>query len=161
MFLQQLSGIKAGDPLSLFLLIIVMEVLNCMLSQAINAGFMSGFSVGSTTISHLLFAYDTLLFCDPASSHQQYLRAVLPGFEVVSSLKDNLTKLELVPVSAMNHIQNLASIMGCKVATLPMKYLNMPLGAPFKSRTVWEGVLENIDRKLEGWKHSYLLKGGR
>lgn len=81
-------------------------------------------------------------------THLQYLRAILNGFEVVSGLNVNLTKSELVSVGPVNHIQNMTSIMGCKItASLPMKYLVMPIGATYKSRVVWEGVLKNIDRK--------------
>lgn len=56
----------------------------------------------------------------------------------------------------------MANILDCKVASLPMKYLGFHLGvAYFKAKSVWEGVLEMIDRKLAGWKHIYLLKRGR
>ena len=52
---------------------IVMEALSRMLDVAASAGEFSGFSVGSTTgqlvmVSHLLFADDTLIFCDAEPS---------------------------------------------------------------------------------------------
>ncbi|KAG2711134.1 hypothetical protein I3843_04G057600 [Carya illinoinensis] len=42
-----------------------------------------------------------------------------------------------------------------------MKYLGLPLGAPHKSKTMWDGVVEKIECKLAGWKRLYLSKGGR
>jgi hypothetical protein len=42
-----------------------------------------------------------------------------------------------------------------------MSYLGMPLGANFKSKAVWNSILEKIEHKLAGWKSLYLSKGGR
>ena len=42
-----------------------------------------------------------------------------------------------------------------------MTYLGMPLGASHKSPSIWNPILEKIERKLEGWKKLYLSKGGR
>jgi hypothetical protein len=51
--------------------------------------------------------------------------------------------------------------LGCRVGSLPMTYLGMPLGASYKSVSTWEGVVEKMERKLAGWKRMYLSKGGR
>ena len=37
----------------------------------------------------------------------------------------------------------------------------MPLGASHKSPSIWNPILENLHRKLAGWKKLYLSKGGR
>ena len=42
-----------------------------------------------------------------------------------------------------------------------MKYLGMPLGAPFKATFIWNCILEKMERKFSGWKQLYLSKGGR
>ena len=44
---------------------------------------------------------------------------------------------------------------------LPMTYLGLPLGATFKLKAIWTGVLEKMERRLAGWKRLYLSKGGR
>ena len=45
--------------------------------------------------------------------------------------------------------------------TLPMKYLGLPLGAKFKDKSIWNPILEKMERRLAGWKKLYLSKGGR
>ena len=50
---------------------------------------------------------------------------------------------------------------GCKQGSLPMKYLGLPLGAKFKDKSIWNPILEKMERRLEGWKRLYLSKGGR
>ncbi|KAG6649906.1 hypothetical protein CIPAW_06G006500 [Carya illinoinensis] len=51
--------------------------------------------------------------------------------------------------------------MDCQVSSLPLKYLGLPLGATFKARTIWDEVMEKIEKRLAGWKRVYLSKGGR
>ena len=42
-----------------------------------------------------------------------------------------------------------------------MKYLGMPLGTPYKTASVWDPILERMEKKLSGWKRLYLSKRGR
>ena len=103
----------------------------------------------------------TLIFC-VADLHQLLiLRMVLIWFEAGTSLKINLSKSELVPVGVMHNIELLLSVLGYKQGSLPMKYLGLPLGAKFKDKTIWNPILEKMERRLAGWKRLYLFKGGR
>ena len=70
-------------------------------------------------------------------------------------------KSEMVPVGEVNNVHALVEILGCRIETLPMTYLGMPLGASHKSLTIWNPILEKIEWKLAGWKKLYLSKGGR
>ena len=63
----------------------------------------SSFSVGNMAdnlvmVSHLLFADDTLIFCDADPTQIASLRAILARFEEVSGLRINLGKSKLVPI---------------------------------------------------------------
>ena len=40
-----------------------------------------------------------------------------------------------------------------------MTYLGLPLGATFKAKPIWTGVLEKMERQLAGWKRLYLSRG--
>ena len=112
-------------------------------------------------VSHLLFADDTLVFCDANIDQMLILRMVIIWFEVVSGLKVNLGKSELVAVGAVHNMDLLVAILGCKQGSLPMKYLGLPLGAKFKDKSIWNPILEKMERKLAGWKKLYLSKVGR
>ena len=82
-------------------------------------------------------------------------------FEAVSGLKINLGVSEIVPVGAVQYIDLFLAVLGCKQGSLPMKYLGLPLGAKFKDKSIWNPILEKMERRLEGWKRLYLSKGGR
>ena len=81
-------------------------------------------------ISHLLFANDTILFYDASREQLLYNQMVLVFFEAITGLKINVGKSEIVPVGDVGDLNALASTLCCKVGTLPMRYLGMPLGAP-------------------------------
>ena len=116
-------------------------------------GFISGFSMGDSSqgiisVTHLLFANGTLILCDPDPNQIRSLRTLLLCFEVVSGLKVNLSKSKIVPVGLVNNLNEVAAILGCKVSSLPMKYLGLTLGAPHKSKAMWDGIVEKIECKL-------------
>ena len=78
----------------------------------------------------------TLIFCEADLDQILILCMILIWFEVVSGLKINLGKSELVLVGVVNNIDIFLVVLGCKQGPLPMKYLGLPLGAKFKDKTI-------------------------
>lgn len=60
----------------------------------------------------------------------------------------NLGKSELVLVGDVVNINLLNDLLDCKVAFLHMKYLGLPLGAHFKAKNIWDGVIEKVEKRL-------------
>ena len=65
-----------------------------------------------------------------------YLSWLLMWFEVVSRLRINLEKRELIPVGSVENIDDLAMEFGFRVGNLPFTYLGLPLDATFKSNNL-------------------------
>ncbi|RVW12842.1 putative ribonuclease H protein [Vitis vinifera] len=68
----------------------------------------------------------------PVRDHLSHLSWILFWFEAASGLKINLGKSEIIPV-----------------------------GAPNKASSVWDGVEERVRRRLALWKRQFISKGGR
>ena len=62
-------------------------------------------------VSHLLFADDTILFCDASREQIMSIRLALTCFQAFTSLKVNVGKSEIVPVREMRNIQSLSNIL--------------------------------------------------
>jgi len=137
-----------------------------MLIAALDQGNLTRFSMGSResealVVNHLLFADDMLIFYGAQEKQIRHLRCIFLCFEAASGLRINLGKSEIVPIGAVEDVKGLAHLLGCRVASLPLTYLSLPLGASYKSVSIWNGVIEKMERRLAGWKCMYLSKGGR
>ncbi|XP_030929962.1 uncharacterized protein LOC115955773 [Quercus lobata] len=125
-------GVLQGDPLSPLPSNIVTEALGCMLDAAVNVGQLSSFSIGNSAstllmVSHLLFADETLIFCDANASQIVILCDILTIFAEVLGLRINLGKSKLVPVGDVHNMEELVEMLGCRQASLPLKYLGLSL----------------------------------
>ncbi|KAG7955591.1 hypothetical protein I3843_11G080000 [Carya illinoinensis] len=143
-----------------------MEALSKVSSALVMNGLVAGFKISSpnrglVNISHLLFVDDTLFFCEANPYQFRVLKAFLLCFKVTYGLKVNLQKSEMVPIGGVRRIRQLASILGCTIAVLPMTYLGLPLGVASRAAPLWDSVIEKGKRHLARWKRLYLSKCGR
>ena len=76
-------------------------------------------------------------------------------------MRVNGGKSEIVPVGGVENLNVLACVLCCRVGSLPMTYLSMPLGAHCKDSSIWNPIIEKMERRLSSWKRLYLSKGGR
>ncbi|RVW27506.1 LINE-1 reverse transcriptase-like [Vitis vinifera] len=102
-FFSNSKGLRQGDPLSPYLFVLGMEVLSTMISRAGEGGFISGCRMrgrggDELTVSHLLFADDTLIFCKARREQLTNLSWILAWFEAAFGLRINLAKSVLIPV---------------------------------------------------------------
>jgi hypothetical protein len=119
-----------------------------MISAEVSGGLLEGFKVGNANFSHLLFADDTLIFLNVRLSQLCYLRCLFLLFEAALGLMVNLAKPDLIPVGDADQEESLIGILGCGVATLPVKYLGLLLGASYKSIHKWDGFIEKIEQRF-------------
>ncbi|CAL5404505.1 unnamed protein product [Camellia sinensis] len=157
-------GLRQGDPLSPFLFNIVAEGLNILLVRAINLGILRGVHVGSKDVllSHLQFADDSILFSEADWDQMVLIKRILRCFEILSGLRINYHKSVVCGVGVSDSLLlSFAHLLNCKVHSLPLKFLGLPLGANPGKKSTWKPVIDKIRSKLSGWKRKLLSFAGR
>ena len=165
-FFPSSRGLRQGDPLSPYLFVIGMEALSCLINRVVEGNYLSGSRIADgrreeLAISHLIYADDTLFFCEADKDQLKFLSWILMWFEAMTGLKINLNKSKIIPIGPVANVGELASELGCKVGSLPTFYLGLPLGAKHKALGVWDSVEERFRKRLASWKIQYISKGGR
>jgi hypothetical protein len=96
-YIKPSRGIRQGDPLSPYLFLLCVEGLSALLRQAGREQRVNGVSIcrGGPKISHLLFADDSLFFCDASTENCSRLLEVLSTYERASGQVINRDKTAL------------------------------------------------------------------
>ena len=87
-------------------------------------------------------------FCDASGERLLYICMVLNFFEAITGLEVNFGKSEIMLVDEVGNLATLARILCCKVGYLPMSYLGMPLWAHYKDSSIWNPIIERMEKKL-------------
>ncbi|XP_052109368.1 uncharacterized protein LOC127741277 [Arachis duranensis] len=153
--------IVAGDPLSPFLFVLVVEVLHRIIGEAVRHGRISLLLVGKDNIelSHLQFTDDRILFCPPEEETICNYKRLLRCFEMMTGLSINFDKFSLIPVNCEREwSQRMCILLGCKEATLPVKYLDISSGANPKLVKTWKPIIDKVEENLICGKPKRLIK---
>lgn len=111
--------------------------------------------------THLFFADDTWIFCQPDERQLLNLIYVLSCFQVVFRLNINMAKSKMVRLGSGDNSRRLVSTLRCKMVNFPMKHLSMSLGAKCNNVRTWKPVVARFEKKFAGLKRSLLSKGRR
>ncbi len=156
-------GLRQGDPLSPYLFLLVAEGLARLLNEAVSNGLVKGVGPSAEAkVALVQYADDTFFFCEAKGKQVKNLRFVWHLFEWASGLKINLNKTELYYFGA-NEARGggLAEMLGCKRGYLPTKYLGLPLTRTRLRKEDWWGVIDKIEKRIQGWQTKLLSQGGR
>lgn len=113
-------------------------------------------------VSHLQFADDTIFLIGDKLEYWHNLLEMLDLFCFASGMKINKPKCSLVDVNYNDReLSRLAEDWGCEVGVWPMSYLGLPLGGNPRALSIWNPVVEKVEKRLQKWKKACLSKGGQ
>ncbi|XP_016172338.1 uncharacterized protein LOC107614708 [Arachis ipaensis] len=156
--------LRQGDLLSLFLFVLVVDVFHQMIGEAVTNGRISPFLVGQDHIelSHLQFTDDTILFYPPEEETIRNYKRLLRCFKLMSGLSINFENSSFIPVNCEQRwTKQMCQLLGCKEASLPVRYLGISLGANPRLVKTWKPVIDKVEGKLSLWKAKTLNKAGK
>lgn len=113
-------------------------------------------------VTHLQYADDTMILIEPSSIWVANLKLLLLCFENMSGLKINFNKSEAV-VTGVNDTERLrvADNLKCKLWSLPMSYLGLPVSDKALSVVDWHFLMEKVGHRVDPWQGLFLASTGR
>ena len=159
------KGLRQGDPLSPYLVILVSKVLVCILIKAHDMNLIEAVSIGKAKVSlkHLQFADDTLIFAPRNSTCITNYFRILDIFALMLGLSLNYSKSSFISWNLEDHswARLVVEGVGCIHSRPPLTYLGFPLGIHLNRCFAWKLVLRNIENRLASWKAKLLSRAGR
>ncbi|XP_058768559.1 uncharacterized protein LOC131642300 [Vicia villosa] len=157
------KGLRQGDPLSPFLFVLAMEGLTALVKKSVEVGNFKPFMYGENDSMDILqFADDTIILGEASCDNIWNMKVILRGFELVSGLRINFSKSNIIGVNVGEWYMNAAmTFLSCKKGVAPFKFLGIMVGDNPRRKKVWLEVVNNIKRRLSSWKGRNISMGGR
>ncbi|XP_073361303.1 uncharacterized protein [Aegilops tauschii subsp. strangulata] len=123
-------GLRQGDPHSPYLFLFCVEGFSAMLKNAQQENRLKGVSFGSQgpTVTHLLFADDSVVFLEGCRENFEVLRDILHDYEVASGQKVNLQKSAIFfSKGCSDEVKaEVQQVSGIAMEALGERYLGLP-----------------------------------
>lgn len=148
-------GLRQGDPLSLYLFLIVAEGLSALLSSFERRGQIQGVKVTSLapSIPHLFFVDDALYFFKATVAQAFIVKHCLRLYEKASGQQVNFQKFEMFFSKNCSEEQtNIAKLLNVQSVNTPGRYLGLPSVVGKRKKDALGYVEDKVWKKLQSWK---------
>ena len=158
-------GIRQGDPLSPYLFLLCVEGFTALLAKAELEGRITGVSIcrGALRVSNLLFADDSLLFCQATPKEGEVVAEILQTYERASGQSINLEKSLAFFSNNMTDTQKqqMLQILGVKEVVKFESYLGLPTLIGRDKYHTFAYMKDRVWKKLQGWKGMLLSRADK
>lgn len=158
-------GIRQGDAMSPALFVLCIEKLSQMIIRKVEAGSWKGIRLvdAGPTLSHLCFADDIVLFTEATLDQIAIIRDCLDRFCAASGQRISFSKSQIL-FSRNTHPEvadEIATALGVEKTADLGKYLGVPSIHGRVTCSTYDGLLDRLNARLDGWKTNLLSMAGR
>jgi len=158
-------GLRQGDPLSPYLFLMVAEGLSCMIRKAEERGDLEGIKVcrQAPTVSHLLFADDSLILLKADKENVECLASILStncanSGQKISEAKSSIYFSKNTEVEVKSEVCQMLNIM---TESLTDKYLGLPALVGTDRSDCFRHLIDRVVNRISGWREKTLSLGGK
>jgi hypothetical protein len=161
-WIKHKRGLRQGDPLSPYLFILAIDMLQYVLKSATDRGLLSPLRDRTTRIILSLYADDAVVFVNPIKQEVDLIMDIMRRFGDATGLRINVNKSIVAPIrcSQLNLDEVLQNFSGARV-TYPITYLGLPVTLGRLKLVHLQSVFDRAATKLAGWQGKLLNMGGR
>ena len=160
--ISHVRGLRQGDPISLMLFVLVMEVLNSLIREADCRAAMSPLPGQVVVHRASLYADDLVILLAPNADDLNCLTQILQLFAGALGLVSNPKKCIATPICCDNEtITTIQSVLLCTVSNFPCKYLSVPLSLKRLSCADEQPLIDVVAARIPTWKAWLLTNAGR
>ncbi|XP_022556970.2 uncharacterized protein LOC111205438 [Brassica napus] len=158
-------GIRQGDPLSPYLFILCGQVLSGLCQKAERDGTFQGIKVarGSPRVNHLLFADDTMFFCQTSHASCNKLKIILERYEKASGQKINVDKSSITFSSKTppETKRSVKETLGIDKEGGSGKYLGLPEHFGRRKKDLFTAIVDRIRQQASSRSTRHLSRAGK
>lgn len=159
------KGLRQGDPTSPYLYILCVEGLSTLIKKNESRGNFHGVRIcrGFPSIIHLLFAYDSFIFCKATLQEVDCLKGILSSYEYAFGQAVNYSKSALffgknIDYSLCDSIAN-SLLVSATIGN--RKYLGLLSLISRNKKSIFSFLKDRIWRKCQSWSAKSLSKAGK
>lgn len=149
-------GLRQGDPLSPYILLLVADGLSVLLKHFEQSGRLEGIKVcrRAPSISHLLFADDSLLFFRANGTQAHHVRDALSIFERCTGQLISPGKCALLVREGRDNVQTqqVREVLGLERVEFEEKYLGLPTPKGRLKRGMFQPLEQRFFKRMTAWK---------
>ena len=159
------SGLRQGDPLSPFLFILGSEVFSRLMFKEERNGSIQGLRIARncSAIHHLLFTDDLLIFGKAIVLVVASIKSCLDKYcrwsgQMINASKSSIKFSKNIISSKFEAISSIIPYPSNQCTSL---YLGLPILMGNSKKRAFQGIIDKVLGRIEGWKAKSLSQEGR
>ncbi|XP_060211956.1 uncharacterized protein LOC132639530 [Lycium barbarum] len=158
-------GLRQGDPLSPYLILLCAEGLSRILNQAEVLGDIQSLRLirGGPTVNHIFFADDSFIFCNANAQNAAKISEILRTFEECLGQRVNFAKSAIFFSKNTSELEKDEIIveLGRLQRNNLGSYLGLPAVVGRLKKKLLDFIKDRVKAKIKDWKNNFLNPAGK